>query len=116
MKKNKKNRKKNYPEDNSTEIRHTENSEKTCPADENDMPYIQVICFFSVLAGFFLLSFMLKYIFPNIPEYVFEKLLMLVFGAFCAYTLWEISPEIKENIRKHFKKNKAGTHSDGQNE
>ena len=69
---------------------------------ETDLSSKEVIIFFSTITGLFLLAFCLKYIFPNVPEYIFERLLLLVLAAFCGYTLWKISPEIREFAYKHF--------------
>ena len=71
---------------------------------EKDIPIRQVIIFFSVLVAIFTLSFILKYIFPNVPEYVFERLLMVILALFCIYVLWNVSSEFKSFIEKHLPK------------
>jgi len=83
-------------------------------AKEPDISSKEIIFYFSTIGGLFLLAYILKYIFPNVPEYVFERLLLLVLAAFCCYTLWKISPEIREFVYKIFpsmKRNQADSES-----
>lgn len=83
-------------------------------AKEPDISSKEIIFYFSTIGGLFLLAYILKYIFPNVPEYVFERLLLLVLAAFCCYTLWKISPEIREFVYKFFpsmKRNQADSES-----
>ena len=74
---------------------------------EKDIPIKQVIVFFSVLVVIFTLSFALKYILPNVPEYVFERLLMIVLALFCIYMLWNVSAGFKHFIEKYLPKSIA---------
>lgn len=70
-----------------TETAHTE-----------DIPSAEVIMFFGFIAGLFFLSFALKYIFPNVPEHIFEKILLIALACFCFYTLWKISNGLRHFI------------------
>ena len=96
------------------EIKTLETPPTGISAKEPDISSKEIIFYFSTIGGLFLLAYILKYIFPNVPEYVFERLLLLVLAAFCCYTLWKISPEIREFVYKIFpsmKRNQADSES-----
>ncbi|MCR4820381.1 MAG: hypothetical protein K5838_04580 [Elusimicrobiales bacterium] len=96
------------------EIKTLETPPTGISAKEPDISSKEVIFYFSTIGGLFLLAYILKYIFPNVPEYIFERLLLLVLAAFCCHTLWKISPEIRKFAYKIFpsmKRNQADSES-----
>ena len=70
-------------------------AENNIPANnhkDDDLPPKETAAFFGTLVAFFAISFVLKYIFPNVPEYVFERILIVFLASFCDITLWKLSP------------------------
>ena len=109
----KKNSKKNnfeFPDGNKTEIpdkgTYGQNSfPKPAPEErEPDIPEKEVYIFFGTILVLFTISFLLKYIFPHVPEYIFERLLLIVLAAFCGCTLWKLSPGLREFTYRHIQK------------
>lgn len=84
------------------ETEHIEKPENIQSQDDIDTR--DAARFFLTLLAFFVLSFALKYIFPNVPEYIFERILIILLGAFCASVLWKLSPGLRETAKKLFKK------------
>ena len=70
------------------------------PAPEPDLPNRDVIVFFGALAVFFIISFLFKYICPNVPEYVFERILLVFLAIFCIAVLYRLSPGLREKCEK----------------
>ena len=71
---------------------------------EQDIPTKEVYIFFGTLLALFTVSFLLKYMLPHVPEYIFERLLLLVLAAFCGRTLWKLSPGLREFTYRHTEK------------
>lgn len=85
-------------DDKKIETKAQEN--RNIPAPEPDLPTRDVIVFFGALAVFFIISFLFKYICPNVPEYVFERILLVFLAIFCIAVLYRLSPRLREKCEK----------------
>lgn len=85
-------------DDKKIETKAQEN--RNIPAPEPDLPTRDVIVFFGALAVFFIISFLFKYICPNVPEYVFERILLVFLAIFCIAVLYRLSPGLREKCEE----------------